>query len=837
MTLEPAIAAPDLYAAALALTNERRYREAEAALQGVAAVTDDVELHARIAGTLAFVLDQTGRPAEGEQLCRETLADAALSAHTRGIVAGQLASIVMHRGRLDEAIGWFGRAIDALSDDPMAVANLRMNRSVGAMQRRDLAAAFADLEEAVAVYEEHGTPIDVAEARHNLGYTALLGGDLIRAMQEMAAARPVIGEESAANAAIGDVDMAEALRDAGLVTEAERLLRDAARAFHKNGMAQARGEAELHLARSLLRHDPADAARAAGHAARHFTALGATSWADRARGIRLRALLSGGAIDRAGRTVSDVAVDDADVTPVAAALTRAGFAGEAAALRLSRELWRARHDRPAGRMPRVDEAASLEVRMLAHEVRAERAARAGRGAVARRHAASGLDELSDWRASFGSLDLQTSLSMYGNNLMLVGLSAAVQSRSPETVFEWSERARHLSLQVVPLRPPADPEQAAELSELRMLRADAGSDDWTSDPRAIELGERLRRRQWTTTGAAEIERPVDLAAAVAALDVDTVLLNYVFSPEGLSCLVVTTRGAQLVDLPGWSEARKALPALRSDLDMSAAVRSGPMMAIVGRSLADHLDRLSTLLVAAPLTGVDARRIVVTAPGVLAGLPWTMLPHLSGRAVTVARSASRWVLGRRASSVDADVAFVVGPRVARGVEEARTGAAAWAAARPADDSSTEPVVLTGADATVDAVGGAAASADILHISAHGRHALDNPLFSGLTLADGALFGYDIDRMRRVSDVVILSACESGRSAVRWGEESVGMTRAWQHAGATAVIAAPVVVADDDACELLGQLHVGLAGGLAPAVALAEASVRTGIRSPFVCHGNGF
>ena len=121
-------------------------------------------------------------------------------------------------------------------------------------------------------------------------------------------------------------------------------------------------------------------------------------------------------------------------------------------------------------------------------------------------------------------------------------------------------------------------------------------------------------------------------------------------------------------------------------------------------------------------------------------------------------------------------------------------------------------------------------MLHVAAHGRHAVDNPLFSGLELADGVLFGYDIDRMPRVPQIVVLSACEVGRSAVRWGEEAVGMTRAWLHAGTRCVIAAPVVVADDDACELLGALHTGLAGGLAPAAALAAAGERTGILAPF-------
>jgi CHAT domain-containing protein len=141
------------------------------------------------------------------------------------------------------------------------------------------------------------------------------------------------------------------------------------------------------------------------------------------------------------------------------------------------------------------------------------------------------------------------------------------------------------------------------------------------------------------------------------------------------------------------------------------------------------------------------------------------------------------------------------------------------------------------TVDEVTALAVGVDVLHIAAHGRHSSDTPMFSGLELADGPLFGYDIDRMPRVPSAVVLSACEAGRSSVRWGEEAVGMTRAWLHAGTRCVIAAPVVVADDVACELLGAMHEGLAAGEPPSVALAAASDRTGIIAPFQAHGSGF
>ncbi len=89
----------------------------------------------------------------------------------------------------------------------------------------------------------------------------------------------------------------------------------------------------------------------------------------------------------------------------------------------------------------------------------------------------------------------------------------------------------------------------------------------------------------------------------------------------------------------------------------------------------------------------------------------------------------------------------------------------------------------------------------------------------------------------DTVVLSACEVGRSSVRWGDEAIGMTRIWLHAGTRCVIAAPVVVADDVACELLGAMHERLASGDAPAEALARASEHLGVVAPFQSHGAGF
>jgi hypothetical protein len=394
------------------------------------------------------------------------------------------------------------------------------------------------------------------------------------------------------------------------------------------------------------------------------------------------------------------------------------------------------------------------------------------------------------------------------------------------VFDWSERSRHLAQAVVPLRPPRDPGLATDLAELRLLRAADPSGDWLTGPRASVLRDRVRERQWRSTGATGLDRQASLEEVRAALGTGTVLATWVLSGDRLTCLVVTSDETRLVDMGAWQVVRRMLAGLRADLEVTAAVRSGPMVTIATRALEARLAGLSDLLIPPTVSTAGSRRILLTAPGALAGVPWPMLPALRGRPLTLATSATRWVRDR--DHVDAPgVGFVVGPGVARAAEEVDRASAAW----------SEAPVLRGDAATVDAVSALASEVGVLHVAAHGRHSADNPLFSGLELADGTLFGYDVDRIPRVPDTMVLSACEVGRSSIRWGEEAIGMTRAWLHAGSRCVIAAPVVVADDVACELLGALHAGLAAGSSPADALAMASGMTGLAAPFQCHGSGF
>jgi len=817
------LSAAELYRRGRAHLNAGRNAAARRELARAAARTDDPDLRARIAGSTAAVIVRQGDPAQAERLCREALAYPGLSPRTTAMLYGQLGLLALERGDLDEAVMLLDHAIEGIGDEAEHRAPMLLNRSLAHMRAGRYGAARADLERAAPDYAVTGNHVERAMAVHNAGYAALLEGDLVAALTTMATARDALAAASAVNAAICDLDRAEVLRDAGLVAEAESTLVRVAQIFGANRMTQARAEAEFNLSRTLLARHPDQAERIAASASRRFRRVSAEWWARRADGIRLRAsLLASLSPSAARRAAGDVE----GVDELVAGMRSYRLEAEAEAVDLTAQLWLASTDSTDGqeRSVRVRRNAPIQLTLLTRQVQAARAMAHGREDLVRARAAAGLDALSDWQASFGSLDLATSLVMYGEGLIFAGLRSAVRSMSPAAVFEWSERARFLSQQVVPLRPPPDPELAAGLAELRALRV--GGTDWFESDRARELGQRLRQRQWSLAGVAGRRVRASLHELREGIDDDPALVSFVFDGVGTVAVAASRRRARVVRIEAWPRVLSAVAALRAEVDVSAAVRTGPMAALVARSLEERLSVLSAALLDPVAEIVGDRRLVLTVPGILDGIPWAMLPALRGRTFTIATSASQWLASRGRPNARR-VVFAAGPRVDRAAEEVARASSAW------DDA----VVLRDDRASVAAVTDAATHADILHVAAHGRHSHEHPLFSGLELADGTLFGYDIDLIPHVPDTVVLSACEVGRSAVRWGEEAIGMTRIWLHAGTRCVIASPVLVADDVACELLAAMHDGLAAGDAPSVALAAASVRTGIIAPFQVHGAGF
>jgi len=101
----------------------------------------------------------------------------------------------------------------------------------------------------------------------------------------------------------------------------------------------------------------------------------------------------------------------------------------------------------------------------------------------------------------------------------------------------------------------------------------------------------------------------------------------------------------------------------------------------------------------------------------------------------------------------------------------------------------------------------------------------MFSSLRLGDGNLNVYDIERLGAPPSVVILSACDSGYTETRAGQELAGLTSALLSIGTRSVVASVGLVPDTPATsELMVDLHRGLLEGLGPAKALARAQDRS-------------
>ena len=132
--------------------------------------------------------------------------------------------------------------------------------------------------------------------------------------------------------------------------------------------------------------------------------------------------------------------------------------------------------------------------------------------------------------------------------------------------------------------------------------------------------------------------------------------------GLVALVVT---AGVTDGRPRSRGPPRRAARRAAADLDVAPRScPPRWPRRSARSSPRARRLAGLLVAPLLPVLGDRDVVLTPSGVLAGTPWTLLPGLHGRPVTVAQSATTWLARRTTPLRTATAGLVAGPRVARG-----------------------------------------------------------------------------------------------------------------------------------------------------------------------------
>lgn len=335
--------------------------------------------------------------------------------------------------------------------------------------------------------------------------------------------------------------------------------------------------------------------------------------------------------------------------------------------------------------------------------------------------------------------------------------------------------------------------------------------------------------------------LDLAALCAALGPHDALVEYgVCGDEVLAC-VVRPGGVQLVrQLAHWPQVLEAAQSVWFQMDTlrhgSAPVaRHLPHLA---QRAQQRLQRLHTLLwapLAAALQG--CQRVLVVPHAELAALPFAGLHDGSqwvGQSLQVAMAPSARValhgLRRKAphGATTAPQALVLGEstRLPQAGAEARHVASLYATSTCLIDDA----------ATLPALRDAAPSADIIHLACHAQFRGDNPMFSALHLRDGALTAEWLQGLVLRPAVVVLSACETGLSDGRHGDEMVGLVRGFLVAGASRVVATLWPVDDAATEQFMAAFHGALACGQPCATALqwAQSQVRQQHAHPFYWAG---
>ena len=755
-----------------------------------------------------------------------------------GFLISQRALILFRGGRLDEAEAAFAEAEAHLPEGGIDVLRLLLNRSALRIERGDCPPARTDLRRAVRLSRELSDRHAERIALHNLGCLEFTAGDLPLALRLMHEGMEMDGDTQQG---IAHLDRSRVLLAAGLTDEADAALARAAELFRRDRCWQDLGEVDLTRAEvALMTGRYAAARQLAGQARNRFRRHGNERWRRAAELLLLHA------DQRAGRPPRRLL---APAGRLAEELDAAGFRLQArTALLLTAEI---EHD--LGEDEEVDALLSkagpagardpIALRLHTRLVMAGSLERRGQPREARRVIARGLTELATYQAQFGGIDLQSASAVHGGRLAARGLALAVRTGRPSAVLAAVERSRAVTGRIRPVTPPADEQTAALLTELR--RAMQGTESATAGLRGVldrppeieQLQAELQARAWLNHGSRAWRPPASLAElreAAASDDCDLVTLTELDGQLG--AVTVTADGRASTDCLGDSApVRSWLRRMSADLDVLAnAGLPAALAAAATRSLQHGAVEVGHALeVALP---DDGRRVVVSPPSWLLALPWTLLPQLSGRPVDVTPSLSGWHHGRenlrsvrRQLAPDAaGVAVVAGPGLPRAVEEAAAVARTWHSRTTVQHL---PAASPGELLTVmDTV-------RVAHIAAHGVHEGENPMFSSLSMTGGPLFAYELDQRSAVPEHVVLSACELGRSTVRAGEETLGLTSVLLQLGTPSVVAGVARVHDDVAAEIMVRYHRELAAGRDAAEALCLVADQVATPSPFLSFGTAW
>jgi len=794
----------------------------------------------RDAGRAAVSLAWAETSAGNVDEALETLswAEARLPVGEAAVAAAQRALILQRGGRVADALEGWNQALRSLRRSGLAVdeAKALHNRAIVHAYRGEYDRAEADLDAAEAIYGSNEERVRLAEVTYNRGFVAARRGNLPRALQLFDEAQQQLHALGVIRPMIL-IDRVETLLEAGMVREARAWGEAAVAQLAEAGLDIDIAEAALLASRASLEDGDAEAAVSwAARAAELFREQKRPRWLVLAAYSALQAEIAMGGdrsalasrllrlTDELGQAGWAAAAVDAETSAVTL-LLEAGRLDEASrtVVALSRQLRRA--------------SVMSRLRIWLATARVREALGDHRGA--RRALSAALGALEDHRGTLGSSELRAQDASHADAIIALGLALEVDAGQPERAFAWLERVRS-TVSAMPQRHTTDPDLAASLELLREVVYRSRHEDLGSRGGARVLRQQrvleevIRRRSRHAVGSEPTKNPAPTLESLQAALADRVLIDFAAIGDRVIAAVVDRDSCRMVDVAPVNDVRRAVAALRLILQSEIAADPGDRHAdrFVGAATAvEHL-------VLDPLE-LDERaaRFVIVPSSQLASVPWSALPRLAAIELVVTPSTGCWLASQglvaatmtRATTTSQPL-LVIGPNLRHGDAEIEGIAAVY---------DTAPIVLKGDDATVASVLDAMSQHLTVHIAAHGVFRSDNPLLSSIELADGPLTGYEVEQLRNLPALIVLSCCDAATSEQE-GDATLGVAQLLISAGVMSIIAAAAPVEDEATARLMPRFHEALHTIHSPAAALrsarlAENLVHEPVVAGFLCLGS--
>src|SRR3989454_3057430 len=342
-------------------------------------------------------------------------------------------------------------------------------------------------------------------------------------------------------------------------------------------------------------------------------------------------------------------------------------------------------------------------------------------------------------------------------------------------------------------------------------------------REQELVELLRevgsqKSGWATLQSMKIPTVEEVQAMLRP---EEVLVEYYTVGDRFQAFIVGPGSFHVVrDLTTTSEVRSSLKGFTFQLSkfhlLPAYVQSHASKLLA--TIQHHLRELYRHLIEPIQSSIQGRSVIIVPHQLLHYIPFQALYDGTNYLIDscdVSRAASASVLKfckeKKIQKTEQDLVLAVPdemtPHIAEEVEALR-------------GLLPKGLFFVGSEARVDKLRRYGPTAGKLHIAAHGIFRPDNPMFSSIKLGDSWFNLFDIFNLQLGAELTVLSACETGMSAVWEGDELLGLARGFFYAGTPALVVSLWTVNDRSTAQLMRRFYEALHRGASKTRALQEA-----------------